>query len=213
MLTADSLLMENHAFMKDHVLTPHWPIRSVNHTFNFFSKALLLLSLIILAGCASSPKKKPLPPAAQAQINALRSIPLPERLPIPVKGIKAYQLKDTWGAARSQGRSHEGIDIMAERGTKVVSATTGIVVDMRNNNLGGKVIWIAGPAGSYHYYAHLDKHKRGLNVGDRVKKGQVIGYVGNTGNARGGSPHLHYGIYLNGKGRGAVNPFLYLFRS
>ena len=102
---------------------------------------------------------------------------------------------------------------LAKPGTKVLSATTGIVVDMRNNNLGGKAIWIAGPAGSYHYYAHLDKHKRGLNVGDRVKKGQVIGYVGNTGNARGGSPHLHYGIYLSGKGRGAANPFLYLFRS
>lgn len=213
MLSADLLLMEHHVFMKDHVLTLRWPVWSAHHTLSFFSKALLLLSLIILAGCASSPKKIPLPSAAQAQINALRTIPLPERLPIPVKGIKAEQLKDTWGAARSQGRSHEGIDIMAERGTKVLSATTGIVVDMRNNNLGGKVIWIAGPAGSYHYYAHLDQHKRGLNVGDRVRKGQVIGYVGNTGNARGGSPHLHYGIYLSGKGRGAVNPFLYLFRS
>lgn len=199
--------------MKDHVLTTRWPIWSVNHKFSFFSSAVLLLSLLILAGCASAPKKTPLPAAAQAQINTLRAMPLPDRLPIPVKGIKAYQLKDTWGAARSQGRRHEGIDIMADRGSKVMSATPGVVVDLRNNNLGGKVIWIAGPAGSYHYYAHLDKHKRGLQVGDRVKKGQVIGYVGNTGNARGGSPHLHYGIYLGGKGRGAVNPYLYLLRS
>ncbi|RYY80958.1 MAG: M23 family metallopeptidase [Moraxellaceae bacterium] len=180
---------------------------------HFSLRGLLIAGLVILAGCASTPKKKPLPPAAQAQIAQLRSMALSDRLPIPVKGIKAARLTDTWGAARSRGRRHEGIDIMADRGTKVLSATPGVVVDMRNNNLGGKVIWIAGPAGSYHYYAHLDKHKRGLQVGDRVKKGQVIGYVGNTGNARGGSPHLHYGIYLAGKGRGAVNPYLYLFRS
>lgn len=174
---------------------------------------LVIAALVLLAACASTPRKKPLPPAAQAQIAQLRAVALAERLPIPVKGIKAARLSDTWGAARSHGRRHEGIDIMAKRGSKVLSATPGVVVDLRDNSLGGKVIWIAGPAGSYHYYAHLDKHKRGLDVGDRVKKGQVIGYVGNSGNARGGSPHLHYGIYLNGKGRGAVNPYLYLFRS
>jgi murein DD-endopeptidase MepM/ murein hydrolase activator NlpD len=173
---------------------------------------LLILSVLLLAGCASSPKQKPLPSSAQAEILRLKGQPLPERLPIPVKGIKASQLKDTWGAARSSGRRHEGIDIMAERGTKVLSTTAGVIVDMRNNNLGGKVIWIAGPAGSYHYYAHLDGHKRGLDVGDRIKKGQLLGYVGNTGNARGGSPHLHYGIYLEGKGQAAVNPYFYLNR-
>lgn len=177
------------------------------------TKWLMLATLIILAGCASTPKKQPpLPSAAQARILELRQQALPERLPIPVKGIKYQQLTDTWGASRSQGRRHEGIDIMAPQGTKVVSSTPGVVTDLRNNNLGGKVVWVAGPAGSYHYYAHLNKHKRGLKIGDRVKKGQVIGYVGNTGNARGGSPHLHYGVYLAGKGRGAVNPYYFLVR-
>lgn len=177
------------------------------------TKWLMLATLIILAGCASTPKKQPpLPSAAQARILELRQQALPERLPIPVKGIKYQQLTDTWGASRSQGRRHEGIDIMAPQGTKVVSSTAGVVTDLRNNNLGGKVVWVAGPAGSYHYYAHLNKHKRGLKIGDRVKKGQVIGYVGNTGNARGGSPHLHYGVYLAGKGRGAVNPYYFLVR-
>lgn len=183
---------------------------------NNFLKILAFLTLncliIFALGCVSSPKQKPLPSSAQAEILRLKGQSLPERLPIPVKGIKASQLKDTWGAARSSGRRHEGIDIMAERGTKVLSTTAGVIVDMRNNNLGGKVIWIAGPAGSYHYYAHLDGHKRGLDVGDRIKKGQLLGYVGNTGNARGGSPHLHYGIYLEGKGRAAVNPYFYLNR-
>ncbi len=203
-----------HRLMKDHRLTLgfyHHPL-TIN-TAQCFSRWLLLATLVILAGCATAPKKQPpLPMAAQARILELRQQALPERLPVPVKGIKYQQLRDTWGSARSQGRRHEGIDIMADRGTKVLSATPGVVVDLRNNNLGGKVVWIAGPAGSYHYYAHLNKHKRGLKVGDRVRKGQVIGYVGNTGNARGGSPHLHYGIYLAGKGRGAVNPYFYLMR-
>lgn len=135
---------------------------------------------------------------------------MPSRLPIPVDNIKTRQLKDTWGASRSSGRLHEGTDIMAPRGTKVLSATEGLIADLRNNNLGGKVIWILGPGGTWHYYAHLDGHKRGLSVGDYVKKGQVIGYVGNSGNARHTAPHLHYGLYLQGKGRGAVNPYPYL---
>lgn len=194
-----------------------YPFVTQAHSFKTVFWLSLLIMVLAVSGCVSTPKRTPLPgplpAAAQAEILKLQSQPLNERLPIPVKGIKAVELKDTWGAARSSGRSHEGIDIMAERGTKVTSSTDGVVVDLRDNNLGGKVIWIAGPAGSYHYYAHLDKHKRGLDIGDHVDKGDVIGYVGNTGNARGGSPHLHYGIYLNGKGRGAVNPYYYLFKS
>ena len=135
---------------------------------------------------------------------------MPKKLPIPVDGIKTSQLSDTWGASRSQGRSHEGIDIMAPRGTKVLSSTNGIITSLKSNNLGGIVIWMMGPAGTYHYYAHLDGHKRGLKEGDYVKKGTLIGYVGNTGNARHTAPHLHYGLYLEGKGRGAVNPYPYL---
>ena len=172
------------------------------------SHTVLALLMLILSACTTAPKKPvPLP---NTQVNKLQMMRLDSRLPVPVKGISRTQLRDTWGAARSQGRSHEGIDIMAERGTKVYSATEGLVADLRNNNLGGKVIWILGPSGSWHYYAHLDGHKRGLHVGDYVRKGDLIGYVGNTGNARHTAPHLHYGIYLNGKGRGAVNPYLYL---
>lgn len=174
------------------------------------SRWLALLCLLLIAGCASTPKRQPLPTSAQVEIRRLSQLPLDNTLPIPVKGIQVNQLKDTWGAARSSGRRHEGIDIMAAKNTKVLSATDGVVVDNRDNGLGGKVVWIAGPAGSYHYYAHLNKHKSGLDVGDKVDKGDVIGYVGNTGNARGGSPHLHYGIYLSGKGKGAVNPYPYL---
>ena len=169
---------------------------------------VLAMLMLIFSACTTAPKKPASLP--NAQVNKLKMMRLDSRLPVPVKGISRNQLRDTWGSARSHGRSHEGIDIMAERGTKVYSATEGLVADLRNNNLGGKVIWILGPSGSWHYYAHLDGHKRGLNVGDYVHKGDLLGYVGNTGNARHTAPHLHYGIYLNGKGRGAVNPYSYL---
>ena len=169
---------------------------------------VLAMLMPIFSACTTAPKKPASLP--NAQVNKLKMMRLDSRLPVPVKRISRNQLRDTWGSARSHGRSHEGIDIMAERGTKVYSATEGLVADLRNNNLGGKVIWILGPSGSWHYYAHLDGHKRGLNVGDYVHKGDLIGYVGNTGNARHTAPHLHYGIYLNGKGRGAVNPYSYL---
>lgn len=163
--------------------------------------------LLILA-CSTTPKKpQPLDPNITQR---LKSMPLPSKLPIPVENVKPRHLKDTWGASRSSGRTHEGIDILAPRGTKVYSTTDGVVGSMRNNNLGGKVIWILGPSNTWHYYAHLDDHKRGLKEGDIVRKGQHIGYVGNTGNARHTAPHLHYGLYLSGRGRGAVNPYPYL---
>ena len=164
--------------------------------------------VLLISACTTAPKKpQPLDPNITQR---LKSMPLPSKLPIPVENVKTRHLKDTWGASRSSGRTHEGIDILAPKGTKVYSTTDGVVGSMRNNNLGGKVIWILGPSNTWHYYAHLDDHKRGLNEGDVVRKGQHIGYVGNTGNARHTAPHLHYGLYLSGRGRGAVNPYPYL---
>ncbi|KAA8732181.1 M23 family metallopeptidase [Acinetobacter qingfengensis] len=173
-----------------------------------FAILLCITVLLILSGCASKTVKKPILP--QQQLKNLQQQTLASRLPVPVQGVNRSQLTDTWGAARSHGRRHEGIDIMAEKGTKVYSTTNGVVASLKDNNLGGKVIWIIGPAGSWHYYAHLSKHKRGLEEGNIVRKGDLIGYVGNTGNARHTHPHLHYGLYLSGKGRGAVNPYPYL---
>lgn len=171
-------------------------------------RGVVIISLVLLAACSSTPDQpSPLEPNI---VNRLLRTPMPSRLPIPVDGVKSKLLHDTWGASRSSGRRHEGIDILASRGTAVYSATDGIVRNMKDNNLGGKVIWILGPAGSWHYYAHLERHKRGLREGDYVQKGQLIGYVGNSGNARHTAPHLHYGIYLDGRGRGAVNPYPYL---
>lgn len=128
--------------------------------------------------------------------------PAPTRLPVPVQGVAPRQLADTWGAARSQGRKHEGIDIFAARGTPVLSATEGVVMQIGTNNLGGKVVWVLGPGRQMHYYAHLDSYAD-ISRGQRVVAGEVLGYVGDTGNARGTPPHLHYGIYQ----AGAINPY------
>lgn len=164
--------------------------------------------VLLISACTTAPKKtQPLDPNIA---NRLKAMSLAQRLPIPVDQVKNKQLKDTWGASRSSGRTHEGIDILAPKGTKVYSTTDGLIGSMKDNNLGGKVIWILGPASTWHYYAHLDGHKRGLREGDFIKKGAHIGYVGNTGNARHTAPHLHYGLYLLGRGRGAVNPYPYL---
>lgn len=169
---------------------------------------VLSICILIISACSTAPKKpQPLDPNLA---NRLKTMSLPTQLPIPVDNVKNKQLKDTWGASRSSGRTHEGIDILAPKGTKVYSTTDGLISSMKDNNLGGKVIWILGPAGTWHYYAHLDGHKRGLREGDFVKKGEHIGFVGNTGNARHTAPHLHYGLYLSGRGRGAVNPYPYL---
>jgi murein DD-endopeptidase MepM/ murein hydrolase activator NlpD len=98
------------------------------------------------------------------------------------------------------------VDIFARRGTPVLAAGSGIVTRVGTNGLGGKVVWIARPTrGEAHYYAHLDRQL--VTVGTRVQEGDVIGFVGNTGNARFTPPHLHFGIYTSG---GAVDPLPYI---
>ena len=128
----------------------------------------------------------------------------PAQLPVPVTGVGSRQLIDSWGSPRSGGRRHQGIDIFARRGTPVVSTTRGIVVTVGHSPLGGRIVRILGPAGQWHYYAHLEKFAK-IRSGDVVAAGTVIGYVGDSGNARGTPPHLHYGIY-RWRG-GAVNPY------
>lgn len=129
--------------------------------------------------------------------------PAPQVLPVPVEGVTPRRLVDTWGASRSGGRAHQGIDIFAPRGTPVLSATRGIIVNKGWNQLGGRTVMVLGPGGQRHYYAHLDEWDA-PEIGDWVAPGTVLGYVGNTGNAAGTPPHLHYGIY---EMEGARNPY------
>lgn len=138
----------------------------------------------------------------------LKNEQLKPTLHFPVQGVSIQQTNDTWGAARSNNRQHQGIDIFAKRGTPIESATHGLVRKVGIDNLGGRVVWVTGPNLSQHYYAHLNEYADDIQVGDWVEAGEVLGFVGNSGNAKTTPPHLHYGIYL--KGQGAVNPYPYL---
>lgn len=159
---------------------------------------LFLLGLLLLGLAWAYPYLK----NAVRFVRLLREPP-PTSLPVPVEGVPRSRLVDTWGAARSGGRTHEGIDIFAPRGTAVLSTTRGIVVNKDWNRLGGRVVTVLGPGSWYHYYAHLEDWAE-PSRGDWVEAGTVLGYVGNSGNAEGTSPHLHYGIYDTGEAR---NPY------
>ncbi|WP_372844373.1 M23 family metallopeptidase [Psychrobacter sp.] len=135
------------------------------------------------------------------QLSLLQQeLPIENSLPSP---LPEQHLTDTWGAARSQGRSHEGIDIFAARGTPIQATTQGIVSKVGEDALGGRVVMIVGPGGAGHYYAHLEDYAD-ISPNDWVNAGDIIGYVGDSGNAKGTPPHVHYGIYINGS---AVNPY------
>jgi murein DD-endopeptidase MepM/ murein hydrolase activator NlpD len=137
----------------------------------------------------------------------LSTEPADAALPMPVHGVLTSQVTDTWHGSRDGGvRRHEGQDIFAPEGTPVFSATKGIVtrVSKVERGRGGIYAFIMGPGGRHYYYAHLSALADGMSVGDAVTANTVIGYVGNTGNARTTPPHLHFGMYTR---HGAENPF------
>jgi peptidoglycan LD-endopeptidase LytH len=125
------------------------------------------------------------------------------KIAMPLEDVAKRQISDTWGAPRGTGRSHEGQDIFAAKGTPILSATNGYVYKIGENNLGGQTVSVISAGGRVYYYAHLDAYARGLDVGDPVTTRTVLGYVGTTGNAAGTPPHLHFGIYTT---TGAINP-------
>jgi peptidoglycan LD-endopeptidase LytH len=122
---------------------------------------------------------------------------------MPVEGRWVRGVTDTWGAARSGGRTHEGQDIFAERGTAVYSATRGYVVRVGTNSLGGNVVFVLGSGGRGYYYAHLDGYGPDAVRGREVATTSILGFVGNSGNAEGTAPHLHFGVYTPD---GPINP-------
>lgn len=136
-------------------------------------------------------------------LSRLASLPVPGNLRLPVQDVRASALRDTWHAHRVGGRRHEGVDIFAPRGTPVRATTEGVITRIGSSSLGGKVVWVLGPGRQRHYYAHLDRYAD-VYAGQRVQAGAMLGYVGNTGNARRTPPHLHYGIYTSA---GTINPF------
>ena|SRR5688500_8857193 len=137
---------------------------------------------------------------------------LKRQLVIPVQGVTRSQLRDTYSEARGN-RTHEALDIPAPRGTPVISAMDGKLMRLFNSRTGGLMVYAADPTDRFILlYGHLDRYADGVRDGMPLKRGQVIGYVGTTGNAPIGTPHLHFGI-LRGHpstnwSRGvALNPF------
>ncbi len=175
--------------------------------------------LVFLAACG--PALTPLPPASapvpvraptgprpapsgplgagitEADLDALWM----RRLMVPVAGLAPEQLRNDYEAGRG-ARLHYALDMRAPRGTAVLAADDGRVGRLGTTPLGGNILYVTDPDDRFvYYYAHLDRHARGLSVGDRVRKGEVIGYVGTTGNAPDNAPHLHFQVMRRGTGR------------
>ena len=161
------------------------------------------------AGAEDTGPPRPVPPDA-VPVRPTRN---PSGLVVPVQGVAPGELHDTFSDARGEDRSHEALDIMAPRGTPVLAVADGHVEKLFDSKPGGLTIYQFDPAGRHaYYYAHLDRYATGLEEGDAVEQGQVIGYVGSTGNASDEAPHLHFGIFELGPEKRwwegtAINPY------
>ncbi len=167
-----------------------------------------------LAAVATTPTPPTVAPVAPPAVTAAALAQLSgSGLLLPVAGITAKQLTDTFTDARGEGRSPEALDIMAARGTPVLATADGKVVKLFTSVRGGLTIYEFDPTETYaYYYAHLDRYQAGLAEGQSIKRGDVIGYVGSTGDASPEAPHLHFAIFVLGpekqwwKGT-AINPY------
>lgn len=127
---------------------------------------------------------------------------------MPVAGVSVRDLVDTWGAPRDGGkRRHRGIDIFAPRGTQIYAIADGVITYVGEQPKGGKCLWLSTEDGMAFYYAHLDRWAPGIYEGMQVNAGTVLGYVGNTGNARSTPSHLHLSVR---DGDVALNPYTFL---
>lgn len=160
-----------------------------------FSLCLLFLTFAVISfSFATNPARK-------APTKALS-----RSLDFPVAG-KRSMIRGFWGDSRDGGqRLHKGIDIYARKGTPVVAVCDGIIVNRAHTPIGGNTLWLKSASHPWTaYYAHLDRQL--VKEGQHVRKGQVIGSVGNTGNARHMPSHLHFGI---SPGSGWLNPMPYV---
>jgi peptidoglycan LD-endopeptidase LytH len=153
----------------------------------------------------------PVSPTEAGEIVALRG----RDLKLPVDGVDRKDLRNTFSEARGS-RTHEALDILSPRGTKVRAVEDGRVQKLFTSKAGGLTIYEFDPTQTFaYYYAHLDRYEDGLREGQMVKRGDVIGYVGSTGNASPDAPHLHFAIFRLGpekrwwKGE-PINPYLVL---
>jgi murein DD-endopeptidase MepM/ murein hydrolase activator NlpD len=136
------------------------------------------------------------PGDANANANLATPAPAPGKLMVPVDGMKLASIKDNFDQPRGAERHHEALDIMAPKGTKVVAAADGKVAKLFTSKPGGLTIYQFDPTEKYaYYYAHLDRYADGLKEGADIKRGDLIGYVGVTGNSDPNAPHLHFAVF------------------
>ena len=178
-------------------------------------RRLAIVVPLLLAACVRNPPARPAPepvavtpaqpaepvapppaPAMHVRASEADAALLRERmLMVPVAGVRADQLRDTFDEPRGGGRVHRAIDILVPRGTAVLAADEGVVHKVRENPAGGRTVYMLDPARRLvYYYAHLDRWADGLAEGQALAKGDVIGYVGTTGNAPRDTPHLHFQV-------------------
>ncbi len=170
---------------------------------------------VVLAGAPTSSLGRTAVSGAEA-VNYL----LARGMAIPVAGKSMRQLEDTFDEGRDGGRVHRALDILAARGTPVVSADSGRILRVKFNALGGNTIYAVDPQGRVvYYYAHLDAYRSGLAEGQAIARGDTLGFVGTSGNAPKDTPHLHFqvmrmppdGKYWDGE---PINPYpLFLLTS
>jgi murein DD-endopeptidase MepM/ murein hydrolase activator NlpD len=141
------------------------------------------------------PETTPIPQPSESSTS--QPVPSAEHVAviIPVQGVTRDKLIDTFTQARSEGRSHDAIDIPAPLGTPVIAATDGEIVKFHDSEKGGITIYeLSADHKYFFYYAHLQRRDERISEGQFVKAGTIIGYVGDTGNAGPGNTHLHFQI-------------------
>jgi len=152
----------------------------------------------------SRPREAPSAPAREATPSTAETSNVTDsdvdylvskNLLIPLRGISASQLHDTFKESRSEGRQHDALDIKAPQGTPVLATTDGVVTKLFQSERGGITLYQLDPSGRYvYYYAHLMRYEDGIAEGKQLRRGEVIAYVGDTGNAGSGNYHLHFAI-------------------
>jgi murein DD-endopeptidase MepM/ murein hydrolase activator NlpD len=165
------------------------------------------------AGPATTRPGKPQPTATAGPPRDELIAPDDRDLTMPVDGVDGDDLRDTFHETRGGTRPHEALDIMAPRGTPVRAVRDGHIEKLFTSNAGGLTIYQFEPTGAYaYYYAHLERYAPGLMEGQAIARGELIGFVGSSGNASPDAPHLHFAVFRLGPGRRwwdglALNPY------
>jgi len=190
-------------------------MRARNFGVFFSGVAVGALSVTLLVS-----RSGPLPPVSVAAKTVTPVVvDSGPRIGLPIAGLQAKDIQDSFSQLRGGTRSHEATDILAPRGTPVLAVDAGTIKKLFTSKPGGLTVYQFDPAGVYcYYYAHLDRYAKNLKEGMTVNRGDVIGYVGTTGNADANTPHLHFAIIKLGALKRwwegtTINPYPFLIEA